>query len=454
MSKATVDTLAFRSGGDGAAKALAIIAESGGYADEELLASGLFVAGDGGVQANPIYTRRNILIPYLDEVGHCSVVRPHKGGPKGHPVRIYAPRFTAKGRTKEVVVVEGEFGAAALRQVGIRAISVPGVSSFAGTNLPRLVAWLRTRDVNEITVLFDREDKADPHKDGYKADALKRHDTEYWAWRMAHDLGENGIETRIATLPLAWDPERAKVDADSALALGKGWDHFMKVIRAGVPPKDYLRQGGHTPEALRTLSRKIANHLLLDARQVVDGETYERGYRIRKGGVLREDFEDRSSRGVRRKAPVRVSQAPIWVSGQGFDVETRQQYIELSYVRSKDGVQVMDFELVERGAAMSGRRLVEYAGIGLPVSSTTASRMVDYLSRLEAVMAPYLPTSRFTDRNGWHASDGVRQFVLAEETIALIELVFCSPEACIPVAVTRGASTFTIEACRDESAIG
>ncbi|MEO2005475.1 MAG: DUF927 domain-containing protein, partial [Candidatus Poribacteria bacterium] len=124
-----------------------------------------------------------------------------------------------------------------------------------------------------------------------------------------------------------------------------------------------------------------------------------------------------SSRGVRRKAPVRVSQAPIWVSGQGFDVETRQQYIELSYVRSKDGVQVMDFELVERGAAMSGRRLVEYAGIGLPVSSTTASRMVDYLSRLEAVMAPYLPTSRFTDRNGWHASDGVRQFVLAEETI-------------------------------------
>ena len=42
--------------------------------------------------------------------------------------------------------------------------------------------------------------------------------------------------------------------------------------------------------------------------------------------------------------------------------------------------------------------------------------------------------------------------VLAEETIPLIQLLFRTSEACIPVAVARGASSFTIEARRDELA--
>ena len=418
LTDESIDALKFRSGGDPVRHALLGIRDGGQWPAAQLLDSGLFVGGDEAVAPNPIYLKPNILIPYLDERDDCIAVRPHKNGPKGHPVRIYAPGFASMPMSRDVVMVEGEFGAAALRQVGFRAISVPGVSSFAGKNFPRLVAWLRARDVRELVVLFDREDKADPAKSGYKSDTLKRYDTEYWAWRVAHDLGRHDIDARIGTFPLEWDSNAAKVDADSALAAGKSWEQYLGVVRAGATPSEYLRMRHHTDEARRVLSLKMANHLLLDKRRVVDDETYERGYRIRAAGVCREDFEERPKVGIRRKTPVRVSHAPIWLSGHGFDVETRSHYVELSYVRAQDGVSVMESELVERGAAMSARRLVEYAGVGLPVSSSSSSRLVEYLGALEATMAPHLPTARFTDRNGWHRPDGDRQYVLAAENIA------------------------------------
>ena len=241
LSDDTIDALRFRSGGHELGGALCAMRDSGAFTEQGLVDSGLFTRSDRGVAPNGIYLRPNVLIPYLDENGACRLIRPHKGGPKGHPAQVYAPRFASTSARRPVVMVEGEFGAAALRQLGVRAIAVPGVSSFAGVNFPRLVAWLTGHDVGEVVILFGREDKADPDKPGHKPNALSRYDTEYWAWRIATDLAAADIGATVATFPIEWDANRAKVDADSALAAGRTREQFSEVIGDGVPPDDYLR---------------------------------------------------------------------------------------------------------------------------------------------------------------------------------------------------------------------
>jgi DNA primase len=148
-----------------------------------------------------------------------------------------------KNNPEEIVLTEGEFKAAALYQLGIPAIAIPGISSFGDKHFDRLVEILRESGVKKVTIIFDNEIKDDPAFPNYKEKPADRWDADYWTYMMAYKLGrvEGQVRfiTRCGRLPDEWR-QNGKIDFDGALALGKTKDDILKVIARGVIAKEFL----------------------------------------------------------------------------------------------------------------------------------------------------------------------------------------------------------------------
>ena len=172
----------------------------------------------------------------------------------------------------------------------------------------------------------------------------------------------------------------------------------------------------HSDECRRVLAMKISDRLLLDARRRKGDDTYDRGYRVRPSGVVYADFDEKDNE-LRRLPDRRVSYAPLWLSGQGVDVDSGKHYLELAFTRARDATPQLHTLLVERGAALNARKLIDFADAGLPVASPLSTAVASYLAKLEAAIGPYIATDRLTERNGWHDVDGARSFVLADRCI-------------------------------------
>jgi len=186
-----------------------------------------------------------ILIAYHDEAGEVFHLRAHKRHPDGAPLEVYGRECLAK-RPPRVVIVEGEFGAAALLARGVPALAVPGVSSFIGSRYDDLLDPLRRAEVREVVVAFDSEDKVNERlpsgqaNERYKPDVNRRYDVERCAITLANRLTWNGISTKIATLPAAWRDETGKADIDGVLRLGRTIEELQEVFSAAVTVEDYL----------------------------------------------------------------------------------------------------------------------------------------------------------------------------------------------------------------------
>lgn len=173
-----------------------------------------------------------ILIPYFDKDGHCTNIRPHKGGLSGKSyMRKHGYEYafrSARTRThlytnfifhnrpegweKKCVLTEGEHKANALAQCGIPAAAVPGIQ------MPRneifaeeMFAILREAGIREVIVSFDNEDKS------HKADPWDRYDVVVYSLYACHILRGNGFITSQCELPDEWRID-GKADWDGALA--------------------------------------------------------------------------------------------------------------------------------------------------------------------------------------------------------------------------------------------
>ena len=273
LSDATVDALSFRSGGRSAEKALLSLRD--GFSAEILTRSGLFarepVAGGGDddcpLVPHRLWLRRGVLVPYLSEDKRVLYLRAHKLGPKGVPLRIYDAATPLNLKPEgPVYLTEGEFKAAALSQLGFRAVAVPGVASFVGRHFDELAGLLKRWRAQEVVIVFDTEDKANPDSPNYKTDVFKRYDTPYFAWRMARQLAEAfrdlaGFKAAIATLPMSWAVD-GKVDCDGALACGRTRPNFEDVFKLALRPDAYLRGDASsthlTEEARRVMTARMS----------------------------------------------------------------------------------------------------------------------------------------------------------------------------------------------------
>lgn len=232
----TIERLSFRSGGEYMTGTVEALRET--FTDADLKDAGIIVEINGCLACNPQLTEDRVLIPYLDKSGAVVHLRPHKLGFKGIPIHPYCLLFL-KDNPEEIVLTEGEFKAAALYQLGIPAIAIPGISSFGEKYFDQLVETLREYGVKKVTVIFDNEIKDDPTLPNYKEKPADRWDTDYWTYMMAYKLGQARFIARCGRLPDEWR-QSGKIDFDGALALGKTKDDLLRVIAKAVMPKEYL----------------------------------------------------------------------------------------------------------------------------------------------------------------------------------------------------------------------
>lgn len=267
FSEKLIKDMKFFSGGPHNAALEAPLAEA--FKEQDLLASSVFIYDEKQRKAiiNPALLRETnkidgkevsgIIIPYLDSEGKAYVIRPHKLGLKGIPSEIYQERNLTED-PGEIIITEGEFKAVAAHAMGLPAIAIPGISSFAENKYPQLVDFLKSKKVKKIVVIFDNEVKDNPdyEKFGrYKANPIDRHDTEFYAYYMATKLEESGFETRVGTLPDSWRVD-GKVDIDGAYKAGRDRGDLMKVMYDALPRNQYLAE--LAPEAKQIVLRKRA----------------------------------------------------------------------------------------------------------------------------------------------------------------------------------------------------
>jgi len=249
----TIKDLCFRSGNKNLIEpAMEILQKE--FPFEQLVESGLLMDDNGKAIINKQLLEGRILIPYLDENKKVSHIRPHKLGFKEKKIQVYC-RYLLKDTPSYVVLTEGEFKAVALFQLGIPAISIPGVASFVGEHFNRLVDLFKEFEVKKVTILFDNEEKADSNLPNFKPDHRKRYDTDFWAYIMAYKLGKiDGLEANIAKLPDDWRID-GKADCDRALASGHTLEEFQEILDKAVNCYQYV--GNLSEEAQSVVRRKI-----------------------------------------------------------------------------------------------------------------------------------------------------------------------------------------------------
>ena len=228
---------------------------------DEAIAAGLVVKVNGSLNWNDALVSDRILIVYLDIKGRPFQLRAHKMQMKGAPLEIYGLSFLAKVEGP-VVIVEGEFKALLLNQLGIPAIAVPGVSSFVGKKFDELIGTLKEAGIEEVVVLFDNDDRVSPllGKGGpnpyYKSEAEKRYDVERYAFQLARRLRYDGIQPRIAHIPDEWRVDGG-ADVDSIMRSGRSSEDIVKLVAAALPPEEYL--SSQTEECSTVVTKKLGD---------------------------------------------------------------------------------------------------------------------------------------------------------------------------------------------------
>lgn len=216
-----------------------------------------------------------VLIPYFNLAGRLTYLRPHKGGMKDKPPRVYCacPQAAAVGRYELAVVTEGEFKAGAGYQVfatgsqRVLWLAVPGISQVKNWSVwAELLGMLQDSGVRNVVVAFDNEEKGDPQLAGYKADKRKRFDTVVWARYLAERLVNEGLEARVCMLPVELRDAKGKADWDGILAqqrqqklaAEKIRELWWRWLRGSQAPKEWKQAGLFAQEEERIIASRLA----------------------------------------------------------------------------------------------------------------------------------------------------------------------------------------------------
>lgn len=125
------------------------------------------------------------------------------------------------------------------------------------------------------------------------------------------------------------------------------------------------------------------------------------GYELQRDGSLWECARSQ------RKGDTRVTHTPMFLTRRLVDHYGGDERVELSYARGEHWVS----QVVSRKAAYDARTLVaEAVPFGAPVSSNTASKIVDWLDAFADANVNTIPRVAWVSTGGWHRIDGVRLF--------------------------------------------
>lgn len=242
--------------------------------------------------------------------------------------------------------------------------------------------------------------------------------------RQAGRLGDAGGADYLASLAEACDPSsptgaphyaaelhrlaelrRRRDAAAEALAIAsdptsdpEDVERRLVALRRRKPrkPRDQAAPAPATPDADEEAAAEgtlLRDHLP-DA-PVPELVEVPRGYRVGVDGV----FVLRPTRGGLEE--VQVALAPVVISGRCEDRLSGDHHLELSWLT--DGRWTS--RLLSRRDCVDGRSLVAHGGEGLPVTSTRAGGLVDWIAALEVASRPHLPIHRVSSQLGWQGEE-------------------------------------------------
>lgn len=219
-----------------------------------------------------------IIMPFLE--ADCTTpyfFKSHKyGSLTGASPMPYSQMIYKTVTSDTIVLCEGEFKAAAMWQMGFKAVGLGGITTFAGESINALCKMLASERPHNIIILFDTETQEDPtFKERYKDDYKRRYAQHIWAYIMAKKIAHH-IETdnggrvpnvSIASLPKSWEID-GKADIDGCLAAGKTRKDFEIVLRDSLHPDNYRRRmdvpDRFVPWINRQMSRAFKNDIMFE----------------------------------------------------------------------------------------------------------------------------------------------------------------------------------------------
>ena len=254
----TIDTLQFKSACPANAEIVEHLVEKYGLAS-------MFECSLIDQDRKPVYqvTRDGmVVIPYLrHDLKSVYFLKSHKyGNLTGIPSMPYCDKLMAT-MDDTIILCESEYKAAAMWQMGYRALGLGGVATFTGEHLPELVKMVNR--VNKVIILFDTEIKDDPLFKNYKQDFRSRYAQFIWSYILGKrlemafkDSGQDGPRVLIASLPESWMEEN-KADIDGCLARGKSRADFDAILRDAIEPGLYRKYIKIPPEHVPWVNKRM-----------------------------------------------------------------------------------------------------------------------------------------------------------------------------------------------------
>ncbi len=112
----------------------------------------------------------------------------------------------------------------------------------------------------------------------------------------------------------------------------------------------------------------------------------------------------------------RLTYSPLWISGQGFTVDTQEPLIQLSYV---DAMGELRRIWLARGQVTDHRLLQQLGAAGLPINSVNSEDVLQFLVAMEAANHgnPQMPRLRVGHRTGPYLVDGQYGWLIGKQWI-------------------------------------
>ncbi|HNR64942.1 MAG TPA: DUF927 domain-containing protein [Atribacterota bacterium] len=119
-----------------------------------------------------------------------------------------------------------------------------------------------------------------------------------------------------------------------------------------------------------------------------------------------------------------IAPAPFYVSSRSENIDTRQEKLEITYLRNNKWKTVYE----ERSTLMDHRKIVQLSAIGFPVNSINCKEIVNFIHNFEAVNDEKLPKKTTISGFGWKKDKDNIYFVLPGKALGTNISVIFEPE--------------------------
>ncbi|MBO4780072.1 MAG: DUF927 domain-containing protein, partial [Selenomonadaceae bacterium] len=148
-----------------------------------------------------------------------------------------------------------------------------------------------------------------------------------------------------------------------------------------------------------TINAEIKTRKFFDNNKELTDYVIPEGYSVSSGGV-----EKVSGEGF-----IPVCCRPVIITGKTYSAEDGVYKLNLAYMTTSG--KWKKIPPTDKAILFNARKIVDLANADLPVTSSTASLLVDYLYEFAALNESSLPLTHTVNRCGWHTFDGKDYFI-------------------------------------------